>query len=76
MIDARDMGLEVLGLIGGSMPANPDLPTRLNVEEMPEVTGAEYWGHLPEGCGRLGTTEFAEAAWDAIGEAVRVGSRA
>ena len=75
-VHARDMGLEVLGLIGGSMPDNPDLPTRLNVEELPEVTGAEYWGHLPEGCGRLGTAEFAEAAWDAIGEAVRVGSRA
>lgn len=75
-VQARARGLEVLGLIGGSMPDNPDLPTRLNVEEMPDVTGAEYWGHLPEGCGRLGTAEFAEAAWGAIGEAVRVGSRA
>ena len=75
-VQARAMGLEVLGLIGGSMPDNPDLPTRLNVEELPEVTGAEYWGHLPEGCGRLSTDEFAEIAWDAIGEAVRVGSRA
>ena len=75
-VHARAMGLEVLGLIGGSMPDNPDLPTRLNVEELPEVTGAEYWGHLPEGCGRLNPAEFAEVAWDAIGEAVRVGSRA
>ena len=75
-VHARDMGLEVLGLIGGSMPDNPDLPTRLNVEELPEVTGADYWGHLPEGCGRLSTDEFAEIAWDAIGETVRVGSRA
>lgn len=69
-VHARDMGLEVLGLIGGSMPDNPDLPTRLNVEEMPEVTGAEYWGHLPEGCGRLDPQRFAEAAWDAIGARV------
>ncbi|MCG7290907.1 dethiobiotin synthase [Corynebacterium afermentans] len=75
-VHARAMGLEVLGLIGGSMPDNPDLPTRLNVEELPEVTGAEYWGHLPEGCGRLNPAEFAEVAWDTIGEAVRVGSRA
>ena len=73
---ARGMGLEVLGLIGGSMPDNPDLPTRLNVEELPDVTGVDYWGHLPEGCGRLDPAEFAEVAWDAIGEAVRVGSRA
>lgn len=75
-VQARAMGLEVLGLIGGSMPDNPDLPTRLNVEELPEVTGVDYWGHLPEGCGRLDPAEFAEVAWDAIGEAVRVGSRA
>ena len=69
-VHARATGLEVLGLIGGSMPDNPDLPTRLNVEEMPEVTGAEYWGHLPEGCGRLDQQRFAEVAWDAIGARV------
>ena len=69
-VHARATGLEVLGLIGGSMPDNPDLPTRLNVEEMPEVTGAEYWGHLPEGCGRLSQDEFADVAWDAIGARV------
>ena len=69
-VHARAKGLEVLGLIGGSMPEHPDLPTRLNVEEMPEVTGAEYWGHLPEGCGRLSQDEFADVAWDAIGARV------
>ena len=69
-VHARAMGLEVLGLIGGSMPEHPNLPTRLNVEEMPEVTGAEYWGHLPEGCGRLSQDEFADVAWEAIGARV------
>ena len=69
-VHARATGLEVLGLIGGSMPDNPNLPTRLNVEEMPEVTGAEYWGHLPEGCGRLSQDEFADVAWEAIGARV------
>ena len=69
-VHARATGLEVLGLIGGRMPDNPNLPTRLNVEEMPEVTGAEYWGHLPEGCGRLSQDEFADVAWDAIGARV------
>lgn len=69
-VHARAMGLEVLGLIGGSMPEHPDLPTRLNVEEMPEVTGAEYWGHLPEGCGGLSQDEFADVAWEAIGARV------
>ncbi|WP_066530558.1 dethiobiotin synthase [Corynebacterium bouchesdurhonense] len=77
-VQARAAGLEVLGLIGGSMPDDPDLPTRLNVAELPAVTGAEYFGHLPAGCGRLDPERFAEVAWDAIGEAVsaRVGSRA
>lgn len=77
-VQARAMGLEVLGLIGGSMPDNPDLPTSLNVEELPEVTGADYWGHLQEGSGRLDPERFAKVAWDAIGDAVaaRVGSRA
>lgn len=69
-IQARAMGLDVLGLIGGSMPDDPDLPTRLNVEELPVVTGARYWGHLPEGCGRLSAAEFAEVGWEAIGRAV------
>ena len=69
-VQARAAGLEVLGLIGGSMPEHPDLPTRLNVEELPEVTGADYWGHLPEGCGRLSQDEFADVAWDAIGARV------
>ena len=69
-VHARATGLEVLGLIGGSMPDNPNLPTRLNVEEMPEVTGAEYWGHLPEGCGRLSQDEFADVACEAIGARV------
>ena len=69
-VHARATGLEVLGLIGGSMPDNPNLPTRLNVEEMPEVTDAEYWGHLPEGCGRLSQDEFADVAWEAIGARV------
>ena len=69
-VHARATGLEVLGLIGGSMPDNPNLPTRLNVEEMPEVTDAEYWGHLPEGCGRLSQDEFADVACEAIGARV------
>ena len=69
-LQARAQGLEVMGLIGGSMPVDPDLPTRLNVEELPVVTGARYWGHLPEGCGSLYTAKFAEVAWEAIGRAV------
>ncbi|HCT9179435.1 TPA: ATP-dependent dethiobiotin synthetase BioD [Corynebacterium aurimucosum] len=56
---ARNRGLKVLGLIGGSLPAQPDLATQLNVEEMPQVTGVPLLGCLPAGVGRLSREEFA-----------------
>lgn len=58
---AHSRGLAVAGLIGGMIPADPDLATRLNVEELPRVTGVPYWGSLPVGAGSLG----ADPAHDA-----------
>lgn len=56
---AERRGLRVLGLIGGSYPAEPDLATRLNLAEFPVVTGVEWLGALPAGCaGRI--TQVAE----------------
>lgn len=46
---ATRRGIEVAGVIGGSMPADPDLATRLNIEEFPVVTGVPYLGSIPEG---------------------------
>ena len=57
---ARTRGLQILGLIGGSLPTEPDLATRLNVEEMPQVTGVPLLGCLPAGVGRLSRDEFAD----------------
>ena len=48
---ARARGITVLGLIGGSLPTNPDLATRLNLTEFPVVTGVPLLGCLPENCG-------------------------
>lgn len=70
-VQARQCGLEVLGLIGGSLEANPDLATRLNLEELPVVTGAPYWGSLPAGAGALSRGEFAAMAQDRLGAAAR-----
>lgn len=67
-VKARDCGLSVLGLIGGIMPENPDLPTRLNVEELPVVTGAPLWGSIPAGAGSLDQREFAKMAAAALDE--------
>ncbi|WP_276909538.1 dethiobiotin synthase [Corynebacterium riegelii] len=69
-VQARAMGLDVLGLIGGAMPEHPDLATRLNVAELPSVTGVQYWGHLPVNCGGLNPQQFAATAWEAIGASV------
>lgn len=65
-VQARARGLKVLGLIGGTMPEQPDLPTRLNVEEMPVVTGTALWGAIPAGAGTLNPPEFAEMAARAL----------
>lgn len=65
---ARQRGLDVLGLIGGSMPTEPDLATALNVDELPRVTGVPYLGSLPAGAGRLSLEDFAEMAQAVFGE--------
>lgn len=59
---ARRRGLSVKGLVGGSLPGELDLATRLNLEEMEQVTGEEFWGALPGGIGKLEKGEFAAVA--------------
>ena len=59
---ARRRGLTVKGLVGGSLPEELDLATRLNLEEMEQVTGDEFWGALPGGIGKLEKGEFAAVA--------------
>ncbi|QDZ42566.1 dethiobiotin synthase [Corynebacterium sp. sy039] len=55
---ARHRGLSVRGIIGGSMPAEPDLATRLNIAELEVLTGIKLLGCIPEGSGQLSRTEF------------------
>ena len=55
---ATRRGIPVLGLIGGSMPHDPDLATRLNIEELPQVTGVPLLGVLPEGLGQAIAKDF------------------
>lgn len=65
---ALDEGIQVLGLVGGSLPADPDLATGLNVIELPEVTGAPLLGCLPADAGSLDQEGFRTVARDAVGE--------
>ncbi|MGO1911850.1 MAG: dethiobiotin synthase [Corynebacterium sp.] len=64
-------GIRVLGLVGGSLPDDPDLATRLNVAELPVVTGVPLLGCVPAGAGALGQEEFrrlsmATLAWHTL----------
>lgn len=58
----RRRGLTVPFLIGGSWPAEPDLATELNREELTEVTGVPLAGVLPAGSGQLQPREFPAMA--------------
>ncbi|MET8564711.1 dethiobiotin synthase [Streptomyces flaveolus] len=79
--ELRRRGLEPAGVVIGSWPAAPDLATRCNVADLPEVAAAPLLGALPAGAGALPPAEFRTAAptwlsphldgtWDA--EAFRV----
>lgn len=57
--EAQRRGLQVAGLIGGSMPANPDLATQLNIEELEKVTGVRLWGCIPQGAGAMDVKAFS-----------------
>lgn len=46
---AQRRGITVLGLLGGSVPADPDLATSLNLEEFPVVAGVPLLGCYPQG---------------------------
>lgn len=55
-------GVGCAGLILGRWPAEPDLATRCNLEDLPTVTGVPVLGRIPDGAGRLGRDGFGAAA--------------
>ena len=76
--ELRTQGLDLLGVVIGSWPNTPDLASRCNVADLPEVSGAPLLGALPEGAGALAPADFRAAApswlaplldgtWDADG---------
>ncbi len=59
----RSRGLDCVGFVLGSWPQEPDLAMRLNLEDLPSVTGAPLLGRVPEGAGSYDGDRFrAEAA--------------
>ncbi|MEU6575700.1 dethiobiotin synthase [Streptomyces sp. NPDC046805] len=62
--ELRSRGVELLGVVIGSWPAAPDLASRCNVADLPDVTGAPLLGALPAGAGALPPTDFRATAPD------------
>ena len=79
--ELRSRRLDLAGIVIGSWPGSPDLASRCNVADLPDVADAPLLGALPAGAGSLAPADFREDApswlaprldgtWDA--EAFRV----
>ncbi|MET9732546.1 dethiobiotin synthase [Streptomyces sp. NPDC006458] len=60
--ELRRRGLDLAGVVIGSWPAEPDLASRCNVADLPEVADAPLLGALPEGAGALEPARFRTEA--------------
>ncbi|GHE61063.1 ATP-dependent dethiobiotin synthetase BioD [Streptomyces spiralis] len=60
--ELRGRGLDLLGVVIGGWPAEPDLASRCNVADLPHVAGAPLLGALPDGAGALTPADFRTAA--------------
>ncbi|NLU73444.1 ATP-dependent dethiobiotin synthetase BioD [Streptomyces sp. HNM0575] len=58
----RARGLRTRGVVIGSFPADPDLATRCNLEDLPEAAGCALLGVLPAGAGAMEPADFRAAA--------------
>ncbi|MER6216743.1 MULTISPECIES: dethiobiotin synthase [unclassified Streptomyces] len=55
-------GLHGLGVVVGSWPDAPDLASRCNLADLPQVSGLPLLGAVPQGAGTLPPPAFREAA--------------
>lgn len=55
-------GLRCAGIVIGSWPFDPSLAERLNIEDLPRLTGAPVLGRVPYGAGALSPDEFRRRA--------------
>ncbi|MEV5547482.1 dethiobiotin synthase [Streptomyces sp. NPDC052309] len=60
--ELRARGLELPGVVIGSWPREPDLASRCNLADLPEVAGAPLLGALPAGAGTLTPPAFRSTA--------------
>ncbi|MEU6531370.1 dethiobiotin synthase [Streptomyces sp. NPDC046928] len=62
--ELRRRRLDPLGVVIGSWPGEPDLASRCNVADLPEVSGVPLLGAVPAGAGGLPSAGFRAAAPD------------
>ncbi|WP_030927924.1 dethiobiotin synthase [Streptomyces sp. NRRL S-646] len=60
--ELRSRRLDLAGIVIGSWPGSPDLASRCNVADLPEVAGAPLLGALPAGAASLAPADFRTAA--------------
>ncbi|WP_406214159.1 dethiobiotin synthase [Streptomyces canus] len=60
--ELRRRKLDLAGVVIGSWPDSPDLASRCNLADLPDVSGAPLLGALPAGVGRLAPADFRAAA--------------
>ncbi|MFE1886282.1 ATP-dependent dethiobiotin synthetase BioD, partial [Streptomyces diastatochromogenes] len=60
--ELRARELELAGVVIGSWPDAPDLASRCNVMDLPEVAAAPLLGALPAGAGALAPADFRTTA--------------
>lgn len=60
--ELRSRGLDLAGIVIGSWPAAPDLASRCNLADLPDVAGAPLLGSVPAGSGALSPAAFRGAA--------------
>ncbi|MGW1391474.1 dethiobiotin synthase [Streptomyces nigra] len=60
--ELRRRRLDLLGVVIGSWPSEPDLASRCNVADLPEVSGAPLLGAVPAGAGGLPSAGFRACA--------------
>ncbi|MET9822172.1 MULTISPECIES: dethiobiotin synthase [unclassified Streptomyces] len=60
--ELRHRALELPGVVIGSWPGSPDLASRCNLADLPDVAGAPLLGAVPDGAGALAPAAFRAAA--------------
>lgn len=59
---ARGRGMDVIGLVGGSLPEGDDPIVATNLRDLPHLTGTDVLGCVPAGSGAIERERFLAAA--------------